>query len=743
MSDTNLNVPLTIQEHSNWCWAASNCAVLRYFGKSVTQCDIVSFKLNDSCCGSYPFDSSNSCNSPGSLGWVSSILRNWDIYSRRTYSLLSQPEVVAEINNNQPFIMTWQWTGGGGHELVGYGYDQNGLYLNYMDPWPGHGFTKSSISWVQNSSGHNWVDTAKTVINYIGQPKDVWPELTPLQSGGPHSNVSVSFSAPESNVPITSYTVISDPDNITVTGARSPIIIENLSYGTRYTFAVYAISGSLSGPGSISYNSIIPYTYPGVPTNVTATAGAGEATVFFTPPNDNGRPISLYEVTASPCGRFAEGIVSPITVSGLTSGTTYTFTVRARNIAGSGQSSQSNSVTPSYSIPDAPTNVTATFNNNSGYTLINFTPPNNNGSVIDYYKVIANPGNIAFNSSTSGSSISIGGLQGVYSFTLMAHNIVGFGPASSPSNNVTTFTKPGAPTNVLATAGFGRAIVSFKAPINNGGNSITSYTVYSNPGSFSATGTISPITVTSLNGGTSYAFTVSASNNAGSGPHSSQSNIITPTYSVPNVPTNVTAIAGIAQGIVSFTIPESNGRPITSYTVTSNPGNIMATGTTSPITVTGLTNGGTYNFTVKATNIAGNSSPSSPSNNIYLVNVPNEPTGVIATAQNAGAYVSFIAPSINGGLPITSYRVTSNPGNRVATGTLSPIRITGLTNGTAYNFTVNAANSVGFGPSSIPSNSVTPLLGIPQVPALGILSFLAVVGMLVMLTIIRHKPKNT
>jgi hypothetical protein len=75
--------------------------------------------------------------------------------------------------------------------------------------------------------------------------------------------------------------------------------------------------------------------------------------------------------------------------------------------------------------------------------------------------------------------------------------------------------------------------------------------------------------------------------------------------------------------------------------------------------------------------------------------VPGPPTSVTASAGNASASVAFVAPTNNGGSAITGYTVTSSPGGITATGATSPINVTGLTNGTAYTFTVVATNAIG------------------------------------------------
>jgi len=94
-----------------------------------------------------------------------------------------------------------------------------------------------------------------------------------------------------------------------------------------------------------------------------------------------------------------------------------------------------------------------------------------------------------------------------------------------------------------------------------------------------------------------------------------------------------------------------------------------------------------------------------------LGSIPGAPTIGTATAGDGQASVSFTAPAFDGGSAITSYTATSTPGSFTGTMTQAgsgTITVTGLTNGTAYTFTVKATNANGTGASSAVSNAVTP-----------------------------------
>lgn len=289
---------------------------------------------------------------------------------------------------------------------------------------------------------------------------------------------------------------------------------------------------------------------------------------------------------------------------------------------------------------------------------------------------------------------------------------------SRPGFYLRSVSPPGAPTSVVATKGNGEASVAFTAPVDDGGSAILSYTVTASPGVATATGASSPLVVPGLVNGTAYTFTVTATNANGTGLPSAASAAVTPS-TVPGAPTALVGTPGNGEVSVAFTAPASNGGDaITGYTVTSSPGGFTATGASSPLVVSGLSNGTAYTFTAVATNSNGDGAASSASSAATPATVPGAPTIGTATAGVAQASVTFSAPGSNGGSAITGYTVTSSPGGFTATGASSPLVVTGLANNTAYTFTVTATNAIGTGSASSASGSVTTAT-VPGAPTIG------------------------
>ncbi len=192
-----------------------------------------------------------------------------------------------------------------------------------------------------------------------------------------------------------------------------------------------------------------------------------------------------------------------------------------------------------------------------------------------------------------------------------------------------------------------------------------------------------------------------------------------PPSTVPDAISNLAASQwGNTTTNLTWTAPSNGGDAITDYTVeyrvsgdvpwiSFNDGVSASTGAT----VTGLTNGVTYEFRVFAVNGVGTSSASNTASMTVLAPIvpstPNAPTAAtVFNINGSKATVTFTPPSANGSA-ITSYTVTSSPGGLTQNVASSPATFTNLTNGVSYTFTVTATNGVGTSNSSSASNAIT------------------------------------
>jgi hypothetical protein len=481
----------------------------------------------------------------------------------------------------------------------------------------------------------------------------------------------------------------------------------------------YAYAGSLAFPSSTSQATnywvdpvFMPNNgVPGAPTAVTATAGNASATVSWTAPGTGGTAAS-YKVTPyigstaqSPTTVSGSPLPTTATITGLTNGTTYTFTVTAVNSSGNGPASTpSNAVTPSNSPPSAPTNLAAT--PASGQVALSWTAPAANGSTITSYTVTPYVGSTAQSSvqvSAPATSTTIPGLTTgtAYTFTVTATNGNGTGPASAASPAVTpedTIFDFSTPTTV--DSGDGSSVilgVHFAASQSGSVTGVRFYKATANTGShvgslWTSSGTLlasGTFTTETASGWQTLVFSSPISITAGTD--------YVAAYLAPNGHYSYTGSAFAAGGVTNGPVTAaSNGSVSTGDGVYA-----YSSSSTFP---TNSYNAANYWVDVLFQPSGSGGGTTGP---------PSAPINVTAMPASSQARVAWGPPSSNGGSSITSYTVTPYSGTTAGTpvqvsGSASTATITGLTDGTAYTFTVTATNATGTGPASAPSISTTP-----------------------------------
>lgn len=208
------------------------------------------------------------------------------------------------------------------------------------------------------------------------------------------------------------------------------------------------------------------------------------------------------------------------------------------------------------------------------------------------------------------------------------------------------------------------------------------YTVYKDNVAWSDVGGNS-FTMRNLLNGTTYQFEVRALSDDFSVIGSSEKIDVTP-FGVPEAPTHVTASSGNGQATITFQEPEDHGdSPITGYKVTSSPGGIIASGTGTSITVTGLTNGTSYTFIVNAINSLGEGNDSDRSNAVTPAAPDSHSGGGSGGGNGGGSPTKTPAQSENGTIIVngvskaagTSQVTTDTDGRKTTTITVDSERL--------------------------------------------------------------------
>jgi titin len=565
----------------------------------------------------------------------------------------------------------------------------------------------------------------------------------PTITGTTRGNATITVAYSESSTggsPITSYQYSTDGGTTWYSAASTanPLLITALSTngttpianGTYYPVEIRAVNAV--GPSSASaQDDVSPASTPPAP-SVTLVPGNGSITVEATLAT-GGSPVTEIDYSLDGAAFVATGTTSStFTIPGLTNGTSYSVSVRADNAIGNGTASTPSNATP-LTVPGQPTDVIAGPDVSSADVSWN-APASNGGSAITGYTATAYTSTAGTTTvgtacTTTTLACSVTGLTNgtTYYIGVVATNAAGSGPSSSPLQSVTPVALPGAPTLSALTVGDSYLSVPFTAG-SAGGDPITSYQYSFNGGTTwtTASGTTSPLVISGLTDGTSYTVVLRAVSAAGAGATSNSESATPSTYPLSVNATTVYANGENQQIAVSWTVPGNGGSAITeaqatafsSLTGGSQEGTTCTTttnltvGATASCTITGLSNGTTYYVSIQSENAAGWSSRSTPRVAATPSIDPGAPPSVTGAPGNGEVRLSWGQGS-TGQTAITGYTVTISPGGATQSCSGSPCLITGLTNGTAYNFSVTATNSNGTGPAGTTTSSTTPfLLGI-------------------------------
>ncbi|MEP7054292.1 MAG: fibronectin type III domain-containing protein [Actinomycetota bacterium] len=597
--------------------------------------------------------------------------------------------IRASVANDGSQLSTWS---------AGGGISADGLQMSF----------RSDRANVLGGTAGNYYDVFVRSLAPAPQPPSAVPgppeTVTAVAAAG---MATVSWTAPSTGTgPLSGYTVTASPGGATcaTTGATT-CTVAGLQNGTAYTFAATAWNAVGTGAPSAASAAVVPLSVPEAPTSVTAVGASNGAAVGWTAPLGNGgTPITSYTVLASPGGASCTSTGATVcTFSGLLNGTAYAFTVAAANAVGTSASSLPSATVVPATLPGAPAVPVAMRGDRQ--VSVSWTPPSDNGgSAVTAYTVVANPGGASC--STTGLNCIVSGLvNGTgYTFTVIAINAVGSSTPSAPTALVVPATVPDRPLRIAVARAQRSVVVMWTAP-SNGGSEISGYRVVAAPGgrTCATTGALR-CTVSGLENGRSYRFTVTAANNVGTGLPSTTP-IATIPAPVPGTPASLQIHRGNGRVTVSWTAPVANGTPaVTGYRVTARPGGHTCF-TSGPLrcTVVGLVNGRSYQFTVVAVNRVG-ASPPSTSFGAVPAAAPGAVRALTAIYPAANRTVlSWRAPGTTGGLAILRNEVRTSADNGLtwrrwtSVGTARSATISGLAKGHGYLAEVRAVNGAGAG----------------------------------------------
>jgi len=574
-----------------------------------------------------------------------------------------------------------------------------------------------------NSVGESSLSSETSAKTWALPGQTLNPSAIPTAVG----QITLTWSAPSSDggTSITNYKIYRGTTSggetlLTTVGNVLTYQDSGLGNGLKYYYKVCAVNPVGDGTQSPE-TSATTWALPGQPQSLITSIGNKQVTLTWSAPSsDGGTSITNYTIyrgTTSGGESYLITVGNVLTYqnTGLTNGVTYYYKVSAINAVGEGTQSSEAPGRP-VGPPTAPQSPSLL--EGIGQISLSWTAPSNDGgSAITNYKI--------YRGTTSGGETLLTTIGNVltyvdqslingtnYYYTISAQNSISEGPVSSEVSGSSDGPPSTAP-QVLAAEGYDAQVnLSWSAPSNNGGLSITNYKIYRGTTSGGETllltlGNVLAYQDTGLTNGVTYYYKVSAVNAIGEGPKTSE--VLATPASRPDAPTNLQTTPLNTRVVLTWAAPLDNGgSPIFSYKIyrgTTSGGEILLTtiGNVTTYQDNSLTNGVTYYYQITAVNAIGEGLiRTSEQSAVPNPTVPTTPISLLAQGGNANIVLTWAAPSDNGGYAVSGYKIyrgTSSGGETILTtvGNVLTYQDNSLGNGQTYYYKVSAINFVGEG----------------------------------------------
>jgi chitodextrinase len=581
---------------------------------------------------------------------------------------------------------------------------------------PNNSYTFTVIAWdeVGNSSE---VSNSVTVSTTDTEAPTAVSDLS--ASNTTDESTLLSWSATTDNVAVTAYEILQDEILIGTSGTNTSFNVSGLTAETTYTFTVVARDNA--GNSSDPSNSLIVTTLsppdgeaPSTISDLSASGTTETGTNLSWSAATDNVGVTEYEVFQDGNSIGSAGTSTNFSVNNLLPGTAYAFTVIAKDIAGN-TSAESNSVTvTTLSDTEAPSSISdLTASNTSDIsTYLSWTAASDNIGVVNYE--IYQDSNRIGNSLTS-NFYTVSGLSPntTYNFVVVAQDAAGNFSADSNTVSVTTESTPdteapSAITDLVASNTTANSTyLTWSASTDNVG--VSDYEVFQDGISIDSTGTNTFYSVTGLLSGNSYEFTVIAKDASGNfSSLSNTANVSTPDNEAPTAISNLSASNTSDSSTILSWSASTDNVGISHYQIYRDGVSIANNITATSYTATGLAAETAYSFVVVAFDDAGNFSSNSNVVNITTASSrDSEPPSAInnLAASNTttnSTRLTWSASTDN--VAVTNYEIFQNGSSIGNNGTNTTFDVTGLTQSTAYAFTVVAQDAEGN--SSVISNTV-------------------------------------